>query len=320
MTINLYTFHRTVPTDIFDAHSTPSLISELEKLGYLVKWHDLDGNDGFVYKNDCEVLINQGSVTILEFDDHTFKSYDFGDAPTITAKLSKSSNFRGAGIGQYNEKFWDELVKNTEIRKNITPAPYPEKYWQFGMVNYEEIKNYRESIQLDSRLYWRGSLYENMGNSPYNNIRAHVREIKHIFPEFNLNPAPTSFDQYITETATFKLVLGSGGGGGYTCGDFCFRDIELFGLGIPLLRPTYIVTPFKQLIPDHHYIAVDADVDDIFKYNNPSKLANDIVVKYKKVINDTEFLNYIALNARNWYIDVMSHPNITHNIIKSLSL
>jgi hypothetical protein len=118
----------------------------------------------------------------------------------------------------------------------------------------------------------------------------------------------------------FKLILCSGVGGGYTCGDHCLRDIELYGIGIPTIRPKYITKNFDPLIPDYHYISVDAELDEKFRYKNPEKLASDICEKYKKVIKDNEFLDYIAKNAREWYIKNLSYPNITNNIIKSLGL
>jgi hypothetical protein len=39
---------------------------------------------------------------------------------------------------------------------------------------------------------------------------------------------------------------------------------------------------------------------------------------YKK--NDNEFLDFISKNARKWYLDNLSFPNITNNLIKLLKL
>jgi hypothetical protein len=295
----------------------------MENLDYEINWNEMGGNDRFIYRNDCEVLIDQGSISIVEFDDTKhFKTYDFGDAPTLSVKLSKSKNFIGASIGQYNETLWDETIKeDAPLRKSISPGPYPETFWQFGIENYESVQQYRKSINLNNRLCWRGSIYDNPSFGEYYNCREHIVILLHMLKdEGYFGRIPLPFDQYINECLNFKLILCSGGGGGYVCGDNCFRDIELYGLGIPTIRPKYIVKNFDPLIPNYHYISVDAEFDEKFRYKNPAKLASDIYNKYKRVINDDEFLNYIAKNARGWYIKNLSYPNITNNIIKSLNL
>ena len=319
-TINLYTFHKGVISERFDNHSTRYFISHLEKMGYKVNWYEMCGGDKFVYKNDCEVLIDQGSISIIEFDDtKQFKTFDFGDAPTLSIKLSKSKNFIGASIGQYNEKLWDETIKDSNLRKNINAGPYPETLWQFGMENYDNIQSYRNGVDLNTALCWRGSIYENPNQAEYK-CREYIKILANMLKgDFYFGNYPIKFDDYIYECVGFKLVLCSGVGGGYICGDHCLRDIELYGLGIPTIRPKYVTKNFDPLIPDYHYISVDVELDEKCRYKNQEKLASDLCEKYRKVINDNEFLKYIAKNAREWYVNNLSYPNITNNIIKSLN-
>ena len=72
MNIKIYSFVRKINTDRFDYHYIRSVIKTLESKGYKVQWENLDGDDKFVYTNDCEVTIDQGSITIFEFEDKTF--------------------------------------------------------------------------------------------------------------------------------------------------------------------------------------------------------------------------------------------------------
>lgn len=318
--INLYSFHRGIDSFRFDAHNTKAIIKFLESK-YKVSWLDKNGSDQFRYTNDCDVLINQGSILIFEFDDtKEFKTFDFGDSPSLTVELSKSNKFIGAAIGQYNSKLWDEIISNPTIRKNVKPSVYPESCWDFGIENFEQIRDYRNQIELDKRLYWRGSTYKDHPNPNYNGVRESIEHIHSNLDEFYFGNYPIPFDNYIQESIQFKLSLGFGGGGGYTCGDFCFRDIEMYGLGIPTIRPKFITETADPLIPNVHYIAVDCEFDEKFRYKNHKKLAHDIIMRYKEVIDDDVLLNDIVINARNWYIENISSKNVTNKIMESLCL
>jgi len=318
--LNLYSFHRGIANHRFDAQNTAHLLEELSK-NYDVKWFDLNGDDKFVYKNGCEVLINQGSILIFEFDDtKKFKTFDFGDAPTTTIKLAESENFVGAAIGQYNKVLWDFLIKNEEVRKKIKPSVYPESCWNLGIENWEQIQSYRKSTKLDKRLYWRGSVYKEMENQNYRNTRLSIDLLNKKMNDFYFGNLPINFESYISEAMDFKLALCFGGGGGWSCGDFCFRDIEMYGLGIPTIRPRYAVESDDPLLPNVHYISVDCEFDSTFKYQTQDVLADKIIERYNEVIDNDEFLDYIRDNARSWYIRNASGPNITYKIIDILEL
>ena len=254
--LNLYTFHRNITPYRFDAHNTKYLIEKLSEK-YEVKWSNLDGCDKFRYQNDCDALIDQGSIVIFEFDDtKEFKTFDFGDAPTLSVQVSQSKNFRGAAIGQYNKKLWDENVKDQIVRSKVKPCIYPESWWHYGIQNYEEVRNFRDNSDLDERLYWRGSIYKDPNRVEYNRRYA-IELLNDCLNDFYFGNFPVPFDYYIQEAIQFKLALCFGVGGGYCCGDFCLRDIELYGLGIPTMRPIFAAETEDPLIPNHHYIAIE---------------------------------------------------------------
>ena len=317
--INLYSFHRKIANYRFDAHNTTTIINKLSER-YKINHYDIDGDDNYFYQNDCNVKINQGSILIFEFDDtKKFKVFDFGDAPTLTLQLSKSKNFIGAAIGQYNKELWDQNVKNYELRKNIKPSVYPETCWNFGVENYEEIKKFRDTIDLDKRLYWRGSIYRNANMVEFDR-RKSIEILKNKMNDFYCGDGPLSFDNYINEAIKFKLCVCFGVGGGYVCGDFCLRDIEMYGIGVPTIRPKYAVESDDSLIPDFHYISVDCEFDETYRYKNPELLADKIIERYNTVIDDEEYLKFISNNAREWYIKNATGPNITNKIVDILEL
>jgi len=318
--LNLYTFHRGIAPYRFDNHNTQHLLEALNKK-YQVEWFNLDGADNFYYQNDCSVKIDQGSIIIFEFEDtKEFYTFDFGDAPTLTVALSRSKNFKGAAIGQYNKQLWDELIIDPTLRASIVPSVYPETCWAFGTENYDSVQEFREATQLDSRLYWRGSIYKDPNRVEYDR-RVSIEHVAHqLADEFYFGYHPIPFDQYIQEALQFKLALCSGVGGGYVCGDFCLRDIELYGLGVPTIRPIYAAQTKDPLIPNVHYIGVECEFNNTFRYKEPEKLASKIVARYHEVINDDKLLKEVAINARKWYIDNITAPNITNTIITAVGL
>ena len=315
--IKLYSFHKGISPERFDHNNTIAIINELQVRGYDVEWneHIGDGNTNYI-----GVSINQGSILIFEYD-NIFKTYDFGDHPSLTVELSKKTEFAGAVIGQYNPKFWDIVCNNPEIRKNIVPGPYPDTIWQLG-ENYTQIQEFRESISLDTRLYWRGSLYNKGVDARYLDVRKSLELLPNYLTtsELYFGSNPIQFNQYLQEAFQFKLAFSIGGGGGALCGDLCFRDIEMFGLGIPVLRPKLIVENSEPLLPDYHYIAVDTEFDAEYRYANPDILSQRIASSYREVIEDNELLEFIKNNAKTWYENNISYPKITYNIIKALDL
>lgn len=314
--LNLYSFHRNISHHRFDNHNTIQLAAELSKK-YIVRRYELDGSDGFVFNG---VNINHGSILIFE-DDLTkeFRIYDFGDNPYLVNALKDDPKFTKAVLGQYNPHLWKDNDK-------IHPGVYPETVWDLGNLNYEAVSDYRKETTLVSKLYWRGSLYNdpNLGYGEYLGARRAVELLPNILNDnFFYGNYPIDFNSYIREALDYKIALSIGGGGGIIgakCGDICFRDIEMFGLGIPLLRPQYIVQMQDPLIPNTHYISVDIELDEMFKYSNQQKLAQTIANKYLQVVGDNDFLDYIVTNARDWYHRNVSSTSITNKILTLLEL
>lgn len=315
--INLYSFHKGLSLDRFDCGNTNQIIQILSKT-YQVKHFDLVGNGSFIFN---EEPITHGSILIFEFEDtKEFKIFEFGDYPEITTKLCKHEKFCGAGIGQYNKQYWDEILQSTNKRILIKPSIYPDTYWQFGIENYESIQEYRSQINLDNRLYWRGSIYKDPNRIEFNR-RKSIEILSTIMGnDLYYGNFPIQFDHYIKEAINFKLALCFGVGGGYTCGDFCFRDMDFYGIGIPTIRPKFAAETANPLIPNFHYISLDCEFDETYRYKNPDKLAESIKLKYYQVIKDTEFLNYISKNAHQWYVNNLGSTNITNIILKSIEL
>jgi hypothetical protein len=316
--LNFYSYHRGIAEHRFDYNNSIALEKELAKLYEVVRF-EYEGNGEHLFQG---ISIVHGSILIFEYDDtKEFKVFDFGDNPHLTEKLSKLLTFKGAVVGQYNPHYWDDIV-DTSTRSLIKGGIYPETVWQLGELNHQAVQEYRNSIKLDSRLHWRGSLYNTGVPENYLGVRKSIELLpKYLLQDqFNMQGSPTSFDYYIQEALNFKLVLSIGGGGGAVCGDFCLRDIEMFGLGIPVIRPRYIVETTDPLIPDVHYISVDAEFDSNYRYINHEKLSQQIAKRYLEVIGNSNMLDKVATNAKEWYTRNLGEANITTNLIEALGL
>jgi hypothetical protein len=322
--LKLYTFHRGVTSGRYDGHLTQHLLARLENT-HSVQWFDLVGDGSFTYtnKDNQSVAVCNGSTMLIEdVDTGLIKCFDYSDFPSVASQLIKFSNLDFCIIGHYNPVLWNDLCDKSNREKVKPGLPY-ESFWQFGMNNYDDIQSFRKNCVLNYKLYWRGSIYEHTGKLEYDGCRQTLKELNRLFPDkVSFNPYHIPFDSYIQESITYKLCLGFGGGGGYTCGDFCFRDMEMYGIGIPMLRPKYHIEFINPLIPNYHYISVDIDdcVDKTFRVNNTIEVATRLIKRYDEIINDDKFLHFIKENARQWYKDTLSYPIVVDNLIKALKL
>lgn len=301
---NLYAYHYGLPEYRFDSGMTQRLFEELSK-SYEVELHLTEASVS-KYRG---IQIPHGSISIIEnANTGRFHISEFGDVCTNIMPFVELDDFAGATCGQYNayrvDKDLPEHLKHK--RALIRPGYYPESVWQFGALNYDSIQQYRRSIDLKDKLYFRGTVYPQ---------RACIAVLQQKYPdEVSINAGRLPFKQFIGELASQKLVLGLGMNIG---GDICFRDVEMFGIGVPLLRPKLRVEQHDPLIPDIHYVSVDVDLDPYWltPYNHEA-VADAIMTRHCEVINDDEFLHNIADNARKWYIRNCSDSAIVHNLIR----
>ena len=78
----------------------------------------------------------------------------------------------------------------------------------------------------------------------------------------------------------------------------------------------------KQLSDDENLLITlfykgENSIEDI---KTAARLGEKVAARYKEVILDSDYLKYVANNARKWYIENISYPVVIDNIIKSLDL
>ena len=119
------------------------------------------------------------------------------------------------------------------------------------------------------------------------------------------------YEPYLRELAGYKMVLGLPG-----MGHLCHREIEAFGVGTPVLMPRLKSVLHDPLIPDHHYMSVDVDT----LTDTPEHVAGEIEARFRQVIDDPAYLDFIAGNARRWYEANVRFPNSLALTVRLLGL
>jgi hypothetical protein len=128
-------------------------------------------------------------------------------------------------------------------------------------------------------------------------------------------------DKYFSNLINYSVALSISG-----VGQLCYRDIECLALGVPLLKFEFQASLHEPLIPNYHYISVDYDYT-IPKHNDvhtdrlgDGRHSKQLENRFKEVINDKEFLNFISNNARKYYEEHLHSSSRVDNTLKLLEL
>lgn len=128
-----------------------------------------------------------------------------------------------------------------------------------------------------------------------------------------------SYEEYMENAIKYKIGL-SISGGQY---EVCHRDIEYMALGLPILHLEYINPLFPELKPNYHYISVPRG--NLLKNPWTDLYGGDEYVeayekRFKEVVNDDDFLNFISKNAFEYYNNYCSPQNRIKILLEQLEL
>jgi UDP-glucose 4-epimerase len=177
----------------------------------------------------------------------------------------------------------------------------PWTYFQTCKFDLEPYYNKRLSNPAnDSRMFFKGTLSD--------------RPIIYYFDKNIISDfIPRPMDEYFNEMIKHKIGLSIDG-----VGELCYRDIECFAVGVPIIRFEYLTPLYDPLIPNYHYISIPRPDDmDLYRTGNENH-AKMVEKRYYEVINDTDFLNFISKNAREYYLKNCTMNSIiknTHNLL-----
>jgi hypothetical protein len=108
------------------------------------------------------------------------------------------------------------------------------------------------------------------------------------------------YSTYLSDLSKYKVSLSLPGGN-----EMCNRDIECFGIGIPVIRPNLNISYPDPLIPNYHYISCyhscDYTIDGHPKYISYDDFKSNLIKVWNFVKNNDEYLSFISKNAKEWF-------------------
>ena len=265
----------------------------LEIVNYLVRYFSDKYN--VIVKDLVKVPLTNKSTTelwyalkrsfVLQFRDD-FYLFEFDDMSHFKRTRDIVSNDRCIKVlkAQYSP---------TTTSHKVMPYTYfarrPLFFEQVVDALYEMSKT-----KCTNQLYFKGShkhrmyLIEEMGDMLMDDWRTRL-----------------SLFDYYKELAEQKIALSIPGHGNFT-----HREIECFGMGVPVIMPRLLNEYYNVLIPDYHYISVETEVpyDCGETPDNCKAMATAIKEKYNEVKDDDELLKTIAGNAKRWYEENVAYP------------
>jgi hypothetical protein len=256
-----------------------------------------EDNDFLIEMQDCEMIIE-------DYDTKETQILSVSDDLTPTSlNLQSYDNTKKIFISQFiRDKVYHHVAKENHHKY------YPWIY--FPSNEYDLEKYYQKRLETepqDSRMYFRGE-------TGTRTILQHFNS-----DVFHGGNSIGGFDTYANELINFKLGLSVAGRG-----EMCYRDVEYMALGVPFIRFEYTTEFMEPLIPNVHYISVDRP-DDLFDWMKLDRLgekhhADKIIKRYLEVKDDTDFLNFVSENAREYYKKYLSPDSSVDFTIKLLGL
>jgi len=189
-------------------------------------------------------------------------------------------------------------------------GPYFDHYYDKMQLIYDNKKNFEK---ID-KLYFRGWLWDFRKEMVKNINREDILIIDKNQKNQNLD-----YEIYLNETSKYIASLSLPGGN-----EICNRDIECFGIGVPVIRPSLNIQYEDPLIPNYHYISC-YHFCDYSDRGNPNYVSfedfkKNLLFTWDKIKNNKEFLEFISTNAKSWFNrNCNLDKNIT-NILNKLNL
>lgn len=220
-------------------------------------------------------------------------------------------------IDYYNYIIQQKNNSDIECPRNISTIYKPFFYGTYNDGYAKDFTTIYKKRKLKStipKLYFRGQLWDFRKDM--------VQKLKK-FPSLEIidksnKSGYLDYPEYLNDLAQYRCALSLPGGT-----EICNRDIECFGLGVPVIRPYLDIHYPDPLISNYHYINCYSDC----KYwdGNPSYLSyKDVqahILKYWLLIKDNfEYLDFVAKNARSWYVKNCSINSNIKYILSNMEL
>jgi hypothetical protein len=282
-------------------------------ISYLKEKFDVEEDTYFEYAN-----IRSYPVTLLNNDSRS----DLLECEMIIENketkefvvLSVSDSLTGAILNHQSNPLCKKILVAQFDEQNIkNHLREPQNFYKYRPWIYFPSNEF----DLDSKYQKRISLSELTDKFCFWGTSIEDRKILSNFNEeyFSGGLPIGDFNGYSEKLIQFKVALSIAGRA-----EFCYRDVENFGMGIPIIRFEYKNKMYNHLIPNFHYVSVNRPEDLYYDRLGNKEHAEMIENRFREVKDDKEFLDYISRNARKYYEDYLSPKGSVEFTYKILDL
>jgi hypothetical protein len=177
----------------------------------------------------------------------------------------------------------------------VSPFTYPLRKYKMDFI-YKNRKLREEIMQnkaFTSSMYWGGTFKGN---------RKERHKLRHYLVNKAQKAVCQSFDyeEYLHRMATTLVGISVDGRG-----EFCYRDIELAGIGTPYFRPSFSNATYNLRLPGVHYYSINSGLrhtlDHFIDYFEPDRELRDFTKE------EWDMHCEISNNSMKWF-DENSSP------------
>jgi hypothetical protein len=279
---------------------------------YLKNFFDTEEDRYYEFAHESRIAINLKNKLNETFEllecEYVIENLDSGEFVVLSVADGISSIAINASESPFLKKILLSQFSPRDLNCHVTKNRekyIPWTYFQSFIFDLEPIYIKRlQTIPSENKMYFRGTSLEDRP------ILYHINN-ELITTPFN----PIEPNKYFNEMIMHKLALSVDGRG-----EFCYRDIECFAIGVPTIRFEYESKLTPDLIPNYHYVSIPRP-DDMDLYRLGTKEHAKLLEKrYYEVINDISFLDFISKNARKYYVDNCILDNVLKNTYNLLGL
>ena len=242
---------------------------------------------GHPSNNHSDSLFNWFNLIILNTKTEKMFVHSWYDYACVTIDWCHQHNFNIAKFSCVSNLSDDYLAKYDIAQ----PSVYCLENWS----DHKLIKNHTNNPNKVNKSYF-AALSHGLRSQVMNTLNQF--EFFDVFDKTKPEEHKTK-EKYYQELSTYRYGLSLNG-----AANICYRDLELFGLGVINLRQPLNCNTFNPLIPDVHYINF-LDNDFISKIHNSQNVENEIKdkINFLEDFYNSNKYNEMIDNSNEWYIN-----------------
>jgi len=258
---------------------------------------------------DCELVI---------YDEHkdSFKAISFSEHKTnIWNAFEKRNNKNDLLLITQFYDWFNKECETGEFKHDLSHCKFSVGstvfYPLWTNIDYEEIYSRRKAKKPEEFVDKMFMLFGTHRSDPFElSKRGYLNEMVGFLEQ------PEYFDALINHKVGLSIA---------TVADFCYRDIEYMAIGMPYIRVEYINEFDPPLIPNFHYVSIDREKNGLphnsgLDREGSEKHVEAYIKRFLEVKEDTAFLEFVANNAREYYVKYCSPKNRIPHLLNLLRI